>query len=50
MSVGREHAYGGVMYTPEFPEYLAARFAEMMPFYKFLQEVWNNVLIERAGR
>ena len=50
VSVGREYPYGGVMYTPEFPDYLAARFAELMPLYKFLQEVWNNVLIERAGR
>ena len=38
------------MYTPEFPEYLAERFVELMPFYLFLREVWNNVLIERAGR
>ena len=38
------------MYTPELPQYLADRFAELMPLYKFLQEVWNNVLIERAGR
>ena len=50
ISVGREHAYGGVMYTPEFPDYLAARFAELMPFYKFLRVVWNDVLTERAGR
>lgn len=50
ISVGREHAYGGVMYTPEFPDYLAARFAELMPFYKFLREVWNDALTERAGR
>ena len=50
ISVGREQPYGGVMYTPELPGYLAARFAEYMPLYRFLQEVWNNVLIERAGR
>ena len=50
ISVGREQPYGGAMYTPEFPDYLAARFAELMPFYQFLQEVWNDVLIERAGR
>jgi hypothetical protein len=50
VSVGREQPYGGVMYTPELPQYLADRFAEFMPFYLFLQEVWNNVLIERAGR
>ena len=50
VSVGREQGYGGVMYTPELPQYLADRFTEFMPLYKFLQEVWNNVLIERAGR
>ena len=50
VSVGREQGYGGVMYTPELPQYLADRFAELMPLYRFLQEVWNNVLIERAGR
>lgn len=50
VSVGREQPYGGVMYTPEFPGFLADRFAEYMPFYSFLREVWNNVLIERAGR
>lgn len=50
ISVGREQPYGGEMYTPEFPEYLAERFVELMPFYLFLREVWNNVLIERAGR
>ena len=50
ISVGREQPYGGEMFTPEFPEYLAERFAELMPFYLFLREVWNNVLIERAGR
>jgi len=50
VSVGREQGYGGVMYTHELPQYLADRFAELMPLYRFLQEVWNNVLIERAGR
>lgn len=50
ISVGREMPYGGAMYAPDFPEYLADRFAELMPFYLYLREVWNNVLIERAGR
>ena len=50
ISVGRELPYGGPMYAPDFPEYLADRFAELMPFYLYLREVWNNVLIERAGR
>ena len=50
ISVGREQPYGGAMYTPDFPQYLTDRFAELMPFYLFLREVWNNVLIERAGR
>ncbi len=50
LSVGYEMGYGGVMYTPKLPQYLADRFAGLMPLYVFLQEVWNNVLIERAGR
>ena len=50
ISVGREQPYGGVMFTPDFPGYLADRFDELMPFYRYLLEVWNNVLIERAGR
>ena len=50
VSVGYEQGYGGVMYTPGLPGYLADRLCELMPFYRFLQEVWNSVLIERAGR
>ena len=50
LSVGYEESYGGVMYTAAFPRFLADRFTALMPFYLFLREVWNNVLIERAGR
>ena len=50
LSVGFEEGYGGVMYTPALPELLADEFAALMPFYTFLREAWNNVLIERAGR
>lgn len=50
LSVGWEEGYGGVMYTPDLPEYLLRRYDALMPLYRFMREVWNNVLIERAGR
>lgn len=50
ISVGYELGYGGVTYSPGLPMLLADRFADLMPFYIFLLEVWNDVLIQRAGR
>lgn len=50
ISVGYEQGYGGVMYTPALPDALSETFAHLMPLYRFLQDVWNDVLIERAGR
>ena len=50
ISVGYEQGYGGVMYTDALPGLLADRFRDLMPLYRFLREVWNNVLIQRAGR
>jgi len=50
LSVGREQGYGGVMYTDRLPAFLAEEFAALMPLYRLLQEVWNDVLIRRAGR
>ena len=48
LSVGYEH--GGVMFTPELTDALAETFTALMPFYRFLRDVWNDVLIARAGR
>lgn len=50
LSVGYEHGYGGVMYTPDLPDALAETFTALMPFYRFLRDVWNDTLIDRAGR
>ena len=50
LSVGYEHGYGGVMYTPDLPDALVETFTALMPLYRFLRDVWNDVLIERAGR
>ena len=49
-SVGYEHGYGGVMYTDALPGVLADDFGAMMPMFLFLSEVYNDVLIARAGR
>ena len=49
-SVGYEHGYGGVMYTDALPQRLAHDFAGLMPMFNFLSEVYNDALIERAGR
>ena len=49
-SVGYEQGYGGPLYTGELPAVLADGFAALMPLYLFMKEVYNNVLIERAGR
>ena len=50
LSVGYEFGYGGVMYTPDLVDTLAETFTALMPFYRFLRDVWNDTLIERAGR
>lgn len=50
LSLGYEHGYGGVMYTPDLPDALAETFTALMPLYQFLWDVWNDTLIERAGR
>lgn len=50
LSVGYEHGYGGVMFTPELPDALVEAFTGLMPFYRFLRDVWNDVLTDRAGR
>lgn len=50
LSVGYEFGYGGVMYTPQLVDTLAETFTALMPFYQFLRDVWNDTLIERAGR
>ena len=49
-SVGWEQGYGGPLYTEALPGVLAERYAALMPMYTFMKEVYNNVLIERAGR
>ena len=50
LSVGYEHGYGGVLFTPELPDALVEAFTALMPLYGFLRDVWNDTLIERAGR
>ena len=50
LSVGYEQGYGGVMYTPKLADALVETYTALMPFYRFLADVWNDVLIERAGR
>ena len=50
LSVGYEQGYGGVMYTPKLVDALVETYTALMPFYRFLADVWNDVLIERAGR
>ena len=50
LSVGYEQGYGGVMYTPGLTDALADTFTALMPLYVFLRDVWNDTLIERAGR
>ena len=50
LSVGYEHGYGGVMYTPDLPGHLVETFTALMPLYGFLRDVWNDTLIERAGK
>ena len=50
LSVGYEHDFGGVMFTPELTDALANTFTALMPFYLFLRDVWNDTLIDRAGR
>ena len=50
LSVGFEHGYGGVMYTDALPDHLLQCYEGLMPMYRFLAEVYNNVLIQRAGR
>lgn len=49
-SVGWEEGYGGPLYTDALPGVLAEAYAALMPMYAFMKEVYNNVLIERAGR
>ena len=49
-SVGWERGYGGPLYTDALPQLLADDFTFLMPMYRFLSEVYNDVLIERAGR
>lgn len=49
-SVGYEHGYGGPLYTEALPSVLADGYAALMPMFRFMQQVYNNVLIERAGR
>ena len=49
-SVGWEEGYGGPLYTDALPSVLAEAYAALMPMYAFMKEVYNNVLIERAGR
>ena len=48
--MGYEHDFGGVMFTPELTDALANTFTALMPFYLFLRDVWNDTLIDRAGR
>ena len=50
LSVGYEHPFGGVMFTPGLVDALADTFSDLMPFYLFLRDVWNDTLMERAGR
>ena len=49
-STGWEQGYGGVMYTPELPQYLADRFAEFMPLYRYLQEATPAATASRLRR
>ena len=50
LSVGYEHPFGGALFTPGLTDALADAFTALMPFYLFLRDVWNDVLIDRAGR
>ena len=50
VSVGWERGYGGEMFTDALPRRLADDYTALMPMFRFLREVYNNVLIERAGR
>ena len=50
ISVGWERGYGGEMFTDALPRRLADDYTALMPMFRFLREVYNNVLIERAGR
>ena len=50
LSVGCEQGYGGVMYTSALPAALADTFDVLMPMYRFFREVWNALLVRRAGR
>ena len=45
-----ERGYGGEMFTDALPRRLADDYTALMPMFRFLREVYNNVLIERAGR
>lgn len=49
-SVGYEHGYGGPLFDETLPDVLVRDFQRLMPMYHFLKEVYNAVLIERAGR
>ena len=44
------YGYGGVLFTPELPDALVETFTALMPLYGFLRDVWNDTLIERAGK
>lgn len=50
LSVGIERGYGGALYTAELPRAVADYYEELMPMYDFFREVWNAVLVRRAGR
>ena len=50
ISVGIEQGYGGVMYTDALPAFVADTFDALMPLYRCFQQVWNAVLVQRAGR
>lgn len=50
LSVGIEQGYGGVLFTDALPGAVADTFDALMPMYRFFGEVWNAVLVQRAGR
>ena len=50
LSVGYEYGYGGAMYSAELVDTLVETYTALMPFYLFLCDVWNDTLIERAGK
>ena len=50
ISVGYERGYGGAMYTDALPQMIVDTYADLMPLYRYFREVWNAVLIRRAGR